>query len=428
MKHVIIGASAAGISCIEGIRKKDKESSITIIQDERLPLYSRCLLTYLLAGSIQEEGLQFRNKDFYNAFKVDAIHGVKADSIDLKKKSVKLNNNKTISFDKLLIATGAMPKKIDAPGVDKKGVFTVRNIEDARGILKLLDKVERVAILGGGLIGLRDAYALNQRGKETYVIVKSPTVLSQMVDREAAEIISAVLKSHGIKILTGLSAKEIIGDNAVKGVLLDNGETLACELVIIGKGVSPTIDLAKACGIKVHYGIIVNEYLMTSQKDIYAAGDAAEAFDIVLGSPNLNALWPCAIEQGRVAGLNMAGEKTRYIGSLSMNSIDFFGIPAISMGVTKPEEEGFEILTKKTENCYKKIVIKENRIVGMVFAGDIKNAGVINILIKKEVDVSIVKEKLLDENFDYAKILPLVKNYKDKFVEEEFKDTVITYK
>ena len=292
----------------------------------------------------------------------------------------------------------------------------------------MLDNVKRVTILGGGLIGLRDAYALNQRGKEVSVIVKSPMVLSQMVDKEAADIIASVLKSHGINIMTGLAAKEILGGKAVERISLDNGEKLECELVIIGKGVSPNIEIAKACGIKVDNGIVVNEYLMTSEKDIYAAGDVAEAFDIALDAPKINALWPCAVEQGRIAGLNMAGEKTQYSGSLSMNSVDFFGLPAISMGITKPKEENaFEILTKTGAKLYKKIVIKQNKIVGMVFIGDIKSAGVINILIKKKVDVSIIKEKLLDENFDYAKILPLVKNYKDKFVEEEFKDTIITY-
>jgi len=427
MKYVIIGGSAAGISCIEAIREKDKKSIIMLISDEEFPLYSRCLLTYLLAGTIKENGLLFKEKDFYEKNNVEAIHGVMAKSIDVKKKSVKLADGKNIQFDKLLIATGARPKKISAPGVDKKGVFTLRYIEDARGIEKLLDKVKNVVILGGGLIGLRDAYALRQRGKEINVIVKSPFILSQMVDKGAADIIADALKSHGINIMTGVDAKEIKGNGEVKAILLDNGQLLDCELIIIGKGVSPNTEIAKEAGINVNAGIEVDGYLMTSEKDIYAAGDAAETIDMAEGVKRVNALWPIAAEQGRLAGLNMAGEKRKYDGSISMNSIDFFGLASISMGITKPEDKTFEILEKSGKSLYKKVVIKNNVIKGAVLVGSVNNAGIINVLLRKGIDVSSIKHKLLDDDLNYAAILPLVSKYADKFNEEEFKDTVITY-
>ncbi|UCB57751.1 MAG: NAD(P)/FAD-dependent oxidoreductase [Candidatus Omnitrophota bacterium] len=428
MKYLIIGGSAAGVACAETLRKHDKSSEIAVISDEVFPLYSRCLLTYLLAGSIDESKLYFKDKTFYEDNNIKFYLCKKAVSIDRKEKSITLKDRTKISYDKLLLATGASPKLVDVPGIDKKGVFTVRKIDDARSIMKMLNKVERIAVLGGGLIGLRDAYALRQRGKEVAVIVKSPQVLSQMVDKQAASLIAARLEKNGIKIMTGLAAKEIIGKEFVEEVLLDNGEKIKCQMIIIGKGVKANTELAASCGLKVEEGIVVDEFLKTSDENIFAAGDCAQTYDIARGERRINALWPCAVEQGERAALNMLDKKIKYDGSLSMNSVDFFGLASISMGVTKPKEEkDYEIISQVKNNIYKKFVLKENVIVGMVLVGDIKPAGIISILIKNRIDVSSIKHLLLDDNFDYAKIMPLVAKYKDKFKLEECKDTIITY-
>ncbi len=426
MKYVIIGASAAGISAAEAIRKSDKKADIVVVSDEAFPLYSRCLLTYLIAGAITEEELYFKNKDFYEANNIRTYLGKKALSLNAEKKIVSLDDGTELSYDKLLIATGATPKSVDIPGIDKKGVFTVRKLEDARAILKMLERVREVAVLGGGLIGLRDAYALCQKQKQVTVVVKSPQILSQMVDKEAAGMLAVTLEKKGIKIRTHLAAKEILGKDSAEGILLDNGKRLPCQLVIIGKGVRPNTELASCAGLKVESGIVVDEYLRTSNKDIFAAGDVAETYDIVRNEKRINALWPCAVEQGKIAGLNMAGKRTAYEGSLSMNSVDFFGVGSISMGLTQPTEEGYEIITRKGKNRYKKFVLRNNRIVGAVFLGDIKSAGIVATLIKNKVEVSDIKHILAEDNFDYAKIMPLVKSHEDKFKEDEYKSTTIT--
>ena len=428
MNYVIIGGSAAGVTAAETIRKNNKKSSITLISDEAFGLYSRCLLTYFIAGSIDESKLCFKDKDFYKDNNMKTYLGKKAVSIDAKKKSVSLENGTKVSYDKLLLATGATPKSVDIPGVEKIGVFTIRKINDAHAIMELLGKVKKIAVLGGGLIGLRDAYALRQREKEVVVVVKSPQVLSQMVDTDAARIIASLLEKNGIEIMTDVTAKEILGKEHVKGILLDNGRKLECQLVIIGKGVKPNTELAGKCGIKVENGIVVDKFLQTSDKNIFAAGDVAETYDIARDTKRINALWPCAVEQGEIAGLNMLGKGVIYDGSLSMNSIDFFGLGCISMGITKPKEKEYEIISRTGESLYKKFVLKENRIIGMVLVGDIRPAGIISALIKNKIDVSGIKHILLNDNFDYAKIMPLVKEFGDKFKAEEYKDTVISYK
>lgn len=427
MKYVIIGGSAAGVTAAETIRKHDKKANIALISDEKFPLYSRCLLTYFIAGTIDEAKLCFKDKDFYKKNNIKTYLGKRAVSIDQKKKEVLLDDEAKISYDKLLITTGATPKSVDVPGVDKEGIFTIRKIDDANAIMELLNKVKKVVVLGGGLIGLRDAYALRKKGKEVTVVVKSPQLLSQMVDMDAASIIASLLEKNGIKIMTGVAAKEILGKESVEGILLDNGKKLECELVIIGKGVKPNTELASKCGLKIADGILVDEFLQTSDKNIFAAGDVAETHDIARGTKRINALWPCAVEQGEIAALNMIGKKRVYDGSLSMNSVDFFGLGSISMGVTKPKEEGYEIISKKGESLYKKFVLKENRVVGMVLVGDIRPAGIVSTLIKNKIDVSSIKDKLSDDNFNYAKIMPLVKKFQDRFKEEEYQDTIMTF-
>ncbi len=377
MQYVIIGSSAAGISAIEAIRTKDKTSKIVVVSDEKKPLYSRCLISYLLAGTIDEKKIWYRKDNFFKDNKVEALLGIKAEEINVKKKEVTLcrgrsrpspTNKEKIKFDKLLIATGASPKLEDIPGIDKKGVFPLRTIEHAIEIQAMLDKVKSAAILGGGLIGLRAAYALKNRGKDVSVFVKSSSILSQIIDKDAAGLMQKRIEEKGIKIFTGVAAKEIQGDKSANRIIFDNGSEIVGDgrdhplLVIIGKGVSPNIEIAKSAGIKTNWGILSDEFLKTSSEDIFSAGDVSETNDIALEESSINAIWPAACEQGRIAGLNMAGGNEIYEGSLAMNSIEFFGLPVISVGITRPKSDKYEEIIKKDagKDIYKKIVLKDD--------------------------------------------------------------------
>ena len=429
MHYVIVGGSAAGINAVEAIRSVDKEGKITLISDEEFPLYSRCLITYFIAGKLTEDKLKYRSSDFYEKEKVNALLGIRAKRLSPEKRKLILANGKELTYDRLLIATGASPKMVEAPGSDKQGILGLRTYRDAQLINGRLDKVNRVSILGGGLIGLRAAYSLHARNKKVKVIVKSNQVLSQMLDRGAANFVRRKIEQKGIQVMTGLAAVEFLGEREVTGLVLDDGRRVECELVIVGKGVRPNLELVKGTEIKTEYGIIVDEYLQTNLSNIYAAGDVAQAKDLVTGQSTINALWPCAVAQGRVAGLNMAGKKLKYDGSLAMNSIEFFGLPVISMGVTRPKEKEYEQLVKEDEKnfVYKKVVLKENRLKGMVLVNRIEQAGVMGILMRKKVDVSPIKAMLLEDRFDFAKILPIIKEGKEIFTEQEFEETIVSY-
>ena len=422
MRYIIVGGSAAGTSAIEAIRSVDRTSPIDLFSNEGTPFYSRVLLSYYIAGTITKEELHFRPLEFFMVNRVTAHLGQRVQTVLANSKTIRTEDGREYPYDKLLLATGSSPKILDVPGKDKKGVIVMRNIEHAQEIIRRLEEIKTVCALGGGLIGLRTGYALSVRGLKVKIIVKSGHVLSQMLDKEAAEMVQGVMLEHGIEIRTGCDAVKIVGKESVEGLILDNGERINCQLIVIGKGVQPNVDFISSTPIKVNEGIIADETMRTNVPDIYVAGDVAETYDISTGKMGINAIWPCAFEQGRIAGLNMAGREARYGGSFRMNSLDFYGLPVISMGVTRPDEDGIQQFQKRTKNTYRKIVLKNGRIVGAILVGQIQKAGILATLLKKKVDVSDYVPFLMSNRINFADLLPLMKENKEKFTEVEYRE------
>ena len=410
MKNIIIiGNSAAGIAAIEPIRDKDKASKITVISDEDYTGYCRCVLSYYLSGEVDEKRLIYRPKEFYSENNIDLILNKKVERVEPKKNQVVLEDKTKLGYDSLILATGASSKFPEIKGAHKRGVFGLRKVSNVKEILGLLPVTKTACILGGGLIGLKGAHALKKRGLEVKVIIKSKQVLSQVLDKTAADIIQQHLASHGLEILTGLDVSEILGNGDLKAIKLDSGKVIGCELVIIGKGVSPNIGLVKDTEIKVNEGVITDKFLKSSVENIFAAGDCAETYDLAFEKYQVNALWPNAVEQGCLAGRNLLGENLSYNGSIGMNSVEFFGLPIISMGIVR-EAEGMEALTILDVNnkVYKKILLKDNCLKGVILLNRIENSGIYLELIKHKADVSSIKQELLNDSLNYAKVLDLL--------------------
>lgn len=404
MKRVIIiGNSAAGISCAESLRKKDKEIKITILSREDYTGYNRCLISYYLAGDIKEDKLVYKPKKFYSENDIELLLNKKAARIDPKKNQVVLEDKARLDYDYLVLACGASPKLPEIKGIHKKGVFGFRTVSDAKGMLELLPITQSACVLGGGLIGLKAAYGLKKRKVEVKVIVKSPQILSQILDKESAEMFKKRLVENGIEILSGSEAQEIIGESECRAVKLDSGKVIASSIVVVGKGVKPNIELAEDCGIKFEEGILVDDYMRTNIPNIYAAGDIAQGYDPILEKTAVNALWPNAIEQGSSAASGILGENKKYPGSVGMNSVEFFGLPVISFGITKPSD-GFEeiVLKDARQEIYRKIVLKDNVIKGAVFVKKIENIGILLKLARLKVDISGIKDKLPRPDFNFA--------------------------
>ena len=418
MKHVvIIGNSAAGISCAEAVRKYEKQLKITIISKEDYTGYNRSLLSYFLAGDIKEERLIYRPKKFYQENDIELLLNKKVTQVIPKKNQLLLEDKTRIDYDVLLLASGSSPKFPEGiKGIQKKGVFGFRTIEDARGMLELVPIAHTACILGGGLIGLKAAYGLKKRNLEVKVIVRSPQVLSQVLDKESALLFGKRLGEHGIEILSGSDVQEVIGNGDCKAVKLDSGKVIAANLVVVGKGVKPNTELIQDSGIRFAEGVLVDEYMKTNIQNIYAAGDIAQAYDPILEETHLNALWPNAVEQGLIAAENILGKNKKYAGSIGMNSVEFFGLPAISFGITRAAGDGYEeiFFQDLKQDMYKKIVLKNNVIKGAIFVNKIENIGVLLKLARLKVDVGPVKDKLLRPDFNFAFVKDL------KYEKEEF--------
>ena len=427
MHYLIVGNSAAGLNAAEAIRSLDSEGAITIVSAENYPAYSRCLIPYFMEGKVSEEDMLYRPRDYYEANRFETLLGRTVVSVQPAEKSVTLDNGEKLSYDKLLLATGGSPEIPGTPGMDKAGVFGFRTTMDLQGIVKMAKTSDSAIVMGGGCVGLMAACGLRSLGLKVTVVIKSPHLLSQVADPEAGEIFRRRFEANGISVLTGTDVVEVLGTDKVEGARLDNGSEVRCQIIVVGKGVNSNVGPVKDTDIRTHWGIVVDDELRSSVPDIYAAGDVAETVDIVTEKETVNAIWPAAAEQGRIAGANMAGEHRKYLGSMRMNSAEFFGLPLISIGLVKPKDPGYEVLTRCSErnDVFRKVVLSGNILVGAVLVGEIENAGVYAALMRKKVDISSIKGRLLDNSFGFADILPLVGEQKDKFTEPEYREILL---
>ncbi len=405
-KFLIVGASAGAIGAVEGIRSLNPNGEVTVVSEETLVPYSRPSISEYLDGRVSAGSLRFGQPDFWERNNVRTVLGRKAVNLDIKTKSVKLDNGESLSFDKLLLSTGAKPIVPKMSGLDKDGFYTFSNISDVHRIMAKLSQINQTVVIGGGLIGVAAAEALSNLGLEVMIVELRGWLLNLLLDREAARIIESAMQSRGVKVVTGQSVQEVVGevgDNSkVGGVILSSGEHFACGLVVAAIGVIPRTELAVQAGLKVNRGIVVNRFMETSAVDIYACGDVAEAYDYLNGKNQVLALWPLARLEGKVAGLNMAGDRVEYRGGVSMSALRYFDIPIVSVGATVQENKDYEVLLKTKERFYKKIILQNGEVIGFTLVGDINSAGLLNNLLRTRAKVSQFKGKLLDENFSFT--------------------------
>ena len=372
---VVVGSSAAGIAACESAREHAPECSITLVTADASPQYSRPLLSYVLAGRIGRPQIGWRADGYLeNDLQVRVLHKV---GHALACHSLLLDDGTALAFDRLIIATGARGATLSIPGADLAGVHTLRNLEDLEEIEREAGRGRRAVVLGGGNVGLQTCEALLARGVAVTVVVKSPQLLSQMVDAEAGRRVADLFTRHGLTVRTGRDAVEIVGEGHVEGVRLDDGELLGADLVIVGKGIKPNVEWLRGSGVRVARGIVVDLDGRTSVPGIFAAGDCAEAIDPLTGRSAISGIWPVAYEMGRAAGAAAVGVERPSAGALRMNASRFFGEPIISIGEVCPERlEGAsaEVLANR-EGVYRKLVHHQGRLAGALLYGDISGAG-----------------------------------------------------
>lgn len=395
MHYVIIGNSAAGIFAAETIRGLDPAGKITMISKENNIPYSRCLTSYYIGKEIDEDRIYIRNPNFYVETGIEFI-AQNVEQVDDQKKCIILQSGEVIHYDKLLIATGSSPAMLPIEGRELEGVFQLRTLEDARKIIDYSPKVKEAVVNGAGLVGLKGAHALHQLGIKVTIVVNS-RIMSRSIDATTGSMITEFLERDGYQVIYNHKLTKILGENKVEGILLNSGKEIPCQMVLEAAGVRPNTSLVLKSGVKVNKGIIVDQQMQTSVQDIYAAGDVVETYDLVWKDNRINALWPHATAQGIIAGSNMAGAERYYDGSIGLNSVSFSGVGVVSAGmIDVPKGEGKILSFSDNASCYRKFIMKEDRLVGMILVGDIEGAGILTSLIRKraKVDLDILTQWL----------------------------------
>ena len=398
---VIVGNGVAGVTAARTIKERKPETRVSIYTDENSHYYPRPRLYQVLSGEAEPQDVTMFSEEWYRKKAINVTLNKKAVNVDTKRKKLILDDHTKVSYDKLLLANGAHSFVPPIKGAEKKGTFTLRTIRDAQAIKEFATKTRKAIVIGGGLLGLEFASSLKKLGQQVTVVELFPRLLPRQLDNDGAAILKSRIESRGINIVLGAKTSEILGTKSVSGILLDSGETIRGDLVLVSAGVRSNTELALKAGIKVNRGVAVDEHLRTSADDVYAAGDVAEFEGTVYG------IIPAAMEQANIAAANIIGNSNSiYRGTVPSNTLKVVDVDLTSMGLVNPEDPKYEEIKEidAERGIYKKLVLDKQKIVGAIILGTKKGVPSIRTLITQETDIGKHKNSILKDNFDYKKV------------------------
>ncbi len=383
MKYVIAGGSIAAYTAYKEIKKIDNNAEIKVISKENVHPYGKMVLPYLISSG------HIKDNMFFEIDEDDIVLNDAVVSVDTDNKIIKTKLNREFQYDKLLIATGADAYIPKYNGVYKKeSVSGIRYLSDIEAIEKKLVncKKKSVVLVGAGLVTLETGWALVKRGFSVAYIVRSDRILSQILDKQAADIVEEYIKkNYTVSFIKNNDIEFIDEKNDGIYIRLTSGKSVEGCLVIVGKGVRPNIDFLSGTDIETDNGIGVDGYLRTNNKDIYAVGDVAAFDDVVEDKKKIHAIWPVAVEQAKAAAKNMIGIKTYYMPEFSRNALPVFDMTIFTGGISNKDE--FDVYRLKTVGEYRKIILKEGKLKGFILLGDVKNYGAYTYLAKRKIKV-----------------------------------------
>ena len=398
-RYVIIGNGVAGTTAAEQIRENDQEGRIDIFTDEATPFYTRIRLPEYIAGEVNEDKLILHKPEWYKEKAIDVHLEEPVQEVDPEKKEIRTGGGSTHPYDRLLLATGSHAFVPPIKGVEKPGVFTLRSVRDGERIREYAEKAERVVLIGGGVLGLEAGNGLRRRGLSVSVVEFFPRLLPRQMDASGAELLKRQMEAMGFHFCLGAKSQEILGEHKVEGLLLEGSETISCDMVLISAGIRPNLDLATKLSLKVGKGVLVNDRLETQYRDIYAAGDLIQHRDLFYG------IWPASEKQGEIAGINMAGGNAHYEGTVMSNRLKVVGIDLVSSGEIDVDGKREDLVAQDEHRfIYRKLVLKDNIIVGCILLGDITGSRQILDAMKSEKRVGHLKDHLLAKGFDFKKL------------------------
>lgn len=389
MRYVIIGGSAAAIGCIEGVRSVDKTGEIILITGETEWNYSRPLISYLLEGKTTRDKMWCRPDSFFTRNGVTVKAGVLATTLDAGDRTVRLSTGERLAYDRLLAATGSRPFVPPIPGLETvERTFCFQTLSDASALAEALRPESRVLILGAGLTGVKCAEGIRGLCAQIAIADLAPRVLPAVLDDTAAAMVQARMEEKGVRFYLNDSAAAFRGNTA----RLQSGTELEFDVLVTAVGVRPNTQLVADAGGAVDRGILVDGRCATTLPDVYAAGDCAQGYDAVSGEKRMLPLWPNAVLQGETAGINMAGGRADYTQGIALNASGVFGLHMVTAG----SYEG-ESFTVQRDGSYKRLVMADGVLKGVIMVGDVSRAGIYTDLIRKkkplsEIDFDLIRE------------------------------------
>ncbi|NIM95644.1 MAG: FAD-dependent oxidoreductase [Anaerolineales bacterium] len=394
MKIVIVGAGPAGLTATETLRAQDNHTEIVVISDEPYPPYSPpAMVDHFLSGS---KAHLWRGEYWPEEIGVEYRSGTKVIAIEPEDHRLQLSKDGALEYDKLVIASGS---RLYAPleGADLPGVYNFKSLSAAEALIKKIEKgnARSALIVGAGFIGMEIALLLQGLSVNVTQVEMLDQVMPRMLDKETASFALRAMRGRGVSVRLNTKARAFTGDKKVRSVELESGEQLEADLYIAATGVMPNVDFLEGSGIKVNTGIVVDDYLQTNIQDIFAAGDVVESSDRLTGDCFVHPIFPNAVEQGRVVGLNILGYEISYEGADQMNSLKHLDVPIMAAGL----KDGDEVLRVRRDGSLRTLYLKDNRIVGFQLIGDVHPAGVFRSLMNRKEDIRSLKDHLLEPTF-----------------------------
>jgi phenylglyoxylate dehydrogenase epsilon subunit len=403
--YLIAGASHAALAAAHAIRLHDETNQIVMVsRDDALP-YSPTVLPYVVSGKSKAGRVFLKNEAYFDSEKVTYLRGAAVVSVSPEKNGVRLENGETIEYEKLLIATGARPAIPPVEGLKQVPFHVLRTLEDAVRLRDALAGAKRAVVLGAGLVGMHAAENLARAGAEVTIVEMRPQVLPGYFDAEGSRIIGRAFAANGVAVRAGRKAVHVSVEGKTVSLRLDDGSVLDAGLLLVATGVEPVTGWLEGSGIEIDRGVLVDETMRASVADVWAAGDVAQARSFYGAAKVLNGILPEAVEQGRIAGMAMAGDPAlkSYPGGVPINTCTFFGHQALSVGTDRVP--GAEVEKRNGGGRYLKVVLAEGRLQG-IFGIDVPfDAGIMWQLILRRADLSAVKARFLAEPRETARLL-----------------------
>ncbi|MFL5126162.1 MAG: NAD(P)/FAD-dependent oxidoreductase [Microvirga sp.] len=388
---VVVGNGMASLRLLERLGQHAPGCfDVTVVGAEPAPAYNRVLLSSLLARDVAESDCRLRERPWYLRQGVRLITGAAATAVDLEEREVVVGELTTLPFDRLVLATGSDPIRLPRPGMDLPGVITFRDLADVAAIRDAAPRGARAVVIGGGLLGIEAAYGLARLGVETTLLHVMARLMERQLDRRAAVLIKAAIEAKGIRVLLEADTAAIDGVDRAEAVRLADGRVLPADLVVVAVGVRPAAELAKRAGLEVQRGIVVDDTLATSAPGVHAVGECAEHRGTAYG------LVESAYEQADVLARRLGGEDARYAGSLVAASLKVSGVPVFSVGLVADEAEAEPItFSDPARGTYRKLMIRDGRLIGAVLVGDVAEGPWYCDLIRSGEPVSSFRNDLM---------------------------------